>query len=123
MFTTHIFIYLWGEAILTGTYLINRMSSRILKLKSPYETLLRAFPKSHILNTVLFKVFACSGYVHIHAHLRGKLDPRALKCIFVGYSSNHKRYKCFFPGTHEFYNTMDVTFFENQPFYSILDIQ
>ena len=30
------------------------------------------------------KVFGCPVFDHIHAYHRGKLDPRALKCVFVG---------------------------------------
>lgn len=123
MFTNHVPKYLWGEAILTVTYLINRMASLILHFQSPYNLLLQIFLESHILNTLPLKVFRCSTYVHIHAHLMGKLDPKALKYIFVGYSSNKKGYKCLFPDTHQFYNTIDVIFFENQSFYPTIDIQ
>ncbi|RVW39495.1 Retrovirus-related Pol polyprotein from transposon RE1, partial [Vitis vinifera] len=35
---------LWGEAVLTETYLINRMPSRILQFKTPCQILLAAYP-------------------------------------------------------------------------------
>ena len=43
------------------------------------------------------KVFGCIAYVHIQDELRSKLDPKAEKCIFLGYSLEQKRYKVFQP--------------------------
>ncbi|KAL6340655.1 hypothetical protein AAG906_010563 [Vitis piasezkii] len=53
----------------------------------------------------------------------GSNSFRSLKCIFLGYSSNKKGYKCYSPVTRKFYNSMDVTFFETQPYYPKNDIQ
>ncbi|WVZ85689.1 hypothetical protein U9M48_032584 [Paspalum notatum var. saurae] len=47
----------------------------------------------------------------------GKLDPRAVKCIFVGYSSVQKGYKCWSPSERRLFVSMDVTFRESEPFY------
>ncbi|RVW35033.1 Retrovirus-related Pol polyprotein from transposon TNT 1-94 [Vitis vinifera] len=114
---------LWGEAILTTTYLINRMPSRILQFKTPCQILLAAYPFARIISSILVKVFGCTAFVHIHKSQRRKLDPTATKCIFLGYSPNQKRYKCYSPTTKKFYTSMDVTFFENQPFYPKTAIQ
>ena len=38
MFQMNVPKYLWSEAVLTAAYLINRMPSRILGLKSPVST-------------------------------------------------------------------------------------
>ncbi|KAL8138895.1 hypothetical protein V2J09_004896 [Rumex salicifolius] len=46
-----------------------------------------------------------------------KLDPRAVKCIFVGYSSSQKGYKCWCPIERRLFVSMDVTFREFEPFY------
>ena len=48
---------------------------------------------------------------------RGKLDTRSVKCIFLGYAGNQKGYKCYYPTSKKFFVSMDVTFFESQPFY------
>jgi transposase InsO family protein len=40
MFQMNVPKYLWSEAVLTAAYLINRMPSRILGMKSPAELLL-----------------------------------------------------------------------------------
>jgi hypothetical protein len=32
------------------------------------------------------KVFGCIAYVHVPDELRIKLDPKAEKCVFIGYS-------------------------------------
>ena len=47
----------------------------------------------------------------------GKLDPRAINCIFVGYSSAQKGYKCWSPNERRLFVSMDVTFRESVPFY------
>lgn len=49
--------------------------------------------------------------------LKPSLDPKATKCLFVGYSSCQKGYKCFSSNTKKFFITMDVTFFEEKSYY------
>ena len=66
------------------------------------------------------KVFRCFAYVPLN---RSKFDPKVIKCIFIGYSSNKKGYKCYSPITRRFYNSIDVTFIEQEPFYTKTDIQ
>ena len=85
----------WGEVVLTTTYLINRLPSWILNYSSSIETLSRFFPKFDGFNHLSPRIFGCVAFVHIYAHQRTKLDPRALKCIFVGYSPTKRSYKCF----------------------------
>ena len=48
------------------------------------------------------------------------MDPRDIKCVFVGYSSTQKGYKCFI-GT--FFVSTNVTFFENESYFSSLYLQ
>lgn len=97
---------------MTTTHLINRMPSRVLGMKSPYEML---FGKNEFV--VPPKVFGCTCFVRDHRPLVGKLDPQAIKCIFVGYSSGQKGYKCWSPSEHRMFVSMDVTFKESVPFY------
>ena len=43
MFSMHVPKYLWGEAVLIESYLINRMPSRVLKYITPLECLKQIF--------------------------------------------------------------------------------
>ncbi|KAI5343751.1 hypothetical protein L3X38_011627 [Prunus dulcis] len=63
------------------------------------------------------KVFGCVAYVHVYSHQRSKLDPCALRCVFIGYSSSQKVYKCYHPPTQKVHVTLDVTFHEEVPYY------
>ena len=111
MFSTYVSKHFLGEAVLTATYLINRMPSKILKFKIPCQSLLQIFPLKKIISSLYPKIFGCSAFVHIHQQHRSKLDPKSIKCIFIGYSSHQKGYKCYSPITKRVYNTMDVSFF------------
>ena len=110
MFTMNVPKAYWGDAVLSAAYLINRMPLKTLGFKSLLEIL-------HGTNsyTIPPKVFGCVCFVHRSV---GKLDPRALKCVFVGYSVTQKGYKCYHPPTRKFFVSMDVTFRELQPYLS-----
>ena len=117
LFSKNVPKYLWGEAILTATYLIDRMPSRILNFQTPLNFFKTLNPISRLTSKIALKVFGCIAFVHNHEHGRGKLDHRARKCILVGYAPTQKGYKCFDPISRKMFMTMDVTFFEDKPFF------
>lgn len=108
----------WGEALLTATFLINRLPSKVLNLLSPVDLIKQIYPDYRTINLPL-RIFGCTTFVHVHHPHRGKLDPRAIKCIFIGYSPTQKGYKCYHPNTKKTYVSLDVTFAETTPFYPL----
>ncbi|KAJ7954112.1 Retrovirus-related Pol polyprotein from transposon TNT 1-94 [Quillaja saponaria] len=118
MFTMNVPKTYWGDAVLSAAYLINRMPLRALEFKTPLDLLLRNCPF-----TVPPKVFGCVCFVHKHKKDISKLDPRALKCIFIGYTTTQKGYKCYHPPTRKTYVSMDVTFRESEAYFSSSSLQ
>jgi hypothetical protein len=104
--------YLWGQAVLTATYLINRMHSRVLDWKSPIEML-----KDKNGDVLPLKTFGYVCFVQDNGPNVGKLDPKAVKCVFVGYSATQKGYICWSPIERRLFVSMDVTFRELEPYY------
>ena len=123
MLSMHVPKYLWGDAVLTACYLINRMPTRVLKYQSPLEYFTLIYPSSRITSNIQLRVFGCTVFVHVPNHLRSKLDPRSEKCVFLGYAPNKEGYKCFNPQTKKFHVSMDVIFLENQPFFGQNSLQ
>ena len=107
-----------GEGVLTATHLINRLPSRVLGFKSPMDVLSTFYPTLTTTNNFVPLVFGYVSFVHVHGPNRGKLDPRALKCVFVSYSFTQKGYKCYHPSSKWFYVSMDVTFNEHASYFS-----
>ncbi|KAJ0048163.1 hypothetical protein Pint_16235 [Pistacia integerrima] len=107
MFTMNIPKKLWGDAILTTCYLIN---------STPLKFLKKNFPHLRNMTMMDLKTFGCTVFVHIPTHLRSKLDPRAERCVFLGYAPNKRGYKCLNPKTGKIYFSMDVVFLE-KPFF------
>jgi transposase InsO family protein len=107
MLQMHVPKLFWADAVLTATYLLNRKPSRVLKGKSPFEILFA--DKSPF--SVPLKVFGCVSFVHNLNPSRDKLDPRAHKCIFLGYSRTQKGYRCYNPSLQKYFVSADVTFF------------
>ncbi|GJV35730.1 retrovirus-related pol polyprotein from transposon TNT 1-94 [Tanacetum coccineum] len=66
--------FFWPEALATATYLINRLPTKILKMKTPLETLSEYHTLPQVL-TLEPKVFGCTVFAHIPKSYRDKLDP------------------------------------------------
>ncbi|KAJ7961715.1 Retrovirus-related Pol polyprotein from transposon TNT 1-94 [Quillaja saponaria] len=118
MFTMNVPKAYWGDAVLSAAYLINRMSLRTLDFNTPLDVL-----QGNCSFVVPPKVFGCVCFVHEHGKNISKLDHRALKCIFIGYSATQKGYKCYHPPTRKTYVSMDVTFHESNPYFSTTPFQ
>ena len=89
----------WGEVVLTAARLIYRLLTPVLDFKSPIEILINFFPNFNESNNLIPRILGSVAFVHLHSQNRGKLDPRALRCIFISYSSTQKGYKSFHPPT------------------------
>ncbi|GFS36400.1 fibronectin type III domain-containing protein [Actinidia rufa] len=108
----HVPKHVWHMIVLTATYLINRTHSQVLQGKAPLHIL---HPAS-ILFFILPHVFGCICFVQNCSPNRTKLDDKVIRCVFLGYSSMSKGYRCYNPVTHHLYDSLDVTFLETVPF-------
>jgi len=74
-----------AEAIACVAYVINRSPTKSVMNKVPEEAWLgMSCSVSHL------KVFGCVAYTHVPKELRGKLDDKGEKFIFIGYSEQSK---------------------------------
>ncbi|CAL2264948.1 unnamed protein product [Prunus armeniaca] len=90
----------WGHVVLSTTYLINRTPSRVLDFKTLHDVFGEHVSPVSVSKLPL-KVFGCVAYVHVYSHQRSKLDSCALRCVFIGYTSTQKDYKCYHPLTQK----------------------
>ena len=103
--------HFWTDTVSTTCFLINRMPLSVLNWAIPYHQL---FP--NYLFPIDPKVFECTCFVQDVCPKVSKLDPKSLKCIFVGYSGVQKGYRCYCPTLRRYFVSTDVTFFETTPF-------
>ena len=95
-------VNLWGFAVMTAMHLINRLPSKVLSFKSPLELLEECFPTVKLKTGLPVKVFGCVCYVHNPKHKQNKWNAKALKCVFLGYSTTQKGYKVYHPLTRKY---------------------
>jgi hypothetical protein len=98
----------WAEAANTAVFLQNRLSTKLLAEKTPFEVWYNYKPSLSFL-----KVFGSTCFVHIPQIKRDKLDKKAMQGIFVGYSTISKAYKVYLPQTQKITITRDVQFHED----------
>lgn len=61
----------WAEAVNTVVYLLNRLPTKVVEEKTPFEVWFRFKPSvSHL------RLFGCTCFVHVPVEQRSKLDSK-----------------------------------------------
>ena len=100
---------LWGEAVNTAVYILNRACSKALQGQTPYEKWTGRKPSVDHLRT-----FGCTAHVKDTRRLQGKLEDRSKLMIFIGYQLGSKAYKCLDPVNLKVVISRDVIFEETE---------
>lgn len=77
----------WVDAVSTACFLNNRMPSFVLNGGTPYKILLPNKP----LYPIVPKIFGSTCFVRDVRQNLSKLDPKSVKCIFLGYPRLQER--------------------------------
>ena len=101
----------WGEALFTAVYIRNRVPSSANDGKTPFTLWYGSIPDLSNL-----RIFWCDAFVHVPDVKRKKLDAKARKCKFVGYSLEQKAYRFWDPVQRKIIISRDVVFDENSIF-------
>ncbi|KAH9782240.1 hypothetical protein KPL71_008811 [Citrus sinensis] len=99
---------LWAEALNTTCYLVNRSPSTAIECKTPIELW-----SGRVADYSKLRIFGCVAYAHVK---QGKLEPRALRCRFLGYPDGVKGYRlwCIDLKPPKCIISRDVTFNESE---------
>jgi len=81
---------LYGIMHFNGYLSLKHPTNKKLALQTPTTILYRKSPSySHL------KVFGCLGFPLNPSTTRKNIQERSTPCVFLGYPSNHRGYKCF----------------------------
>jgi transposase InsO family protein len=98
----------WVAAVRTAVYLRNRLPTSAVKNMTPHEAFLGRKPTADH-----FRRFGCLAYVHLPTVKRDKMDDRARRCIFIGYSVTSKAWLFYDPATRKTIKSRDATWRED----------
>ena len=97
----------WVKAINTTIFLLNRLPTKALQRRTPFEAWYGYKPE--LLN---LKTFGCLCFSYIPQVKRDKLDKKAEPGIFVGYSLISKAFRIYLPHHNKVIVSRDVKFLE-----------
>lgn len=100
---------LWAEATNTAVFLLNRLPTRVLQKKTPFEAWFGYKPDLKNLRT-----FGCLCFSYVPQVKRDKLDKKAEPGVFIGYSNSSKAYRIFQPQNGKILVSRDVKFMEDR---------
>jgi hypothetical protein len=98
----------WSFAFRTAVYLINRLPTPLLNMKSPIQILHHTKP-----NLLHLHSFGCLCFPWLRPYTSNKLQPRSQPCIFIGYADTQYAYHCLDPITHKIYTSRHVKFYDH----------
>ena len=101
---------LWGEALKTATYILNRVPTKAT-VKTPYELWTGKKPSIRHLH-----IWGCPAEARPYRPNEKKLDSRTVSSYFVGYSERSRGYKFYDPASRSFFETGNAKFFEEVEF-------
>ncbi|KAH9648136.1 hypothetical protein KPL70_025471 [Citrus sinensis] len=107
LFSANLSKHFWADAVTTAAYLMNRSPSTALNFKTPQEAWSGKTPDLSNL-----RIFGSPAYAHIN---QGKLEPRAIKGIFICYPEGVKGYRiwCYDGKPSRVIVSRDVIFYED----------
>jgi len=85
------------------------MSTPVLQNQSPFKKPFHTTPDYTFL-----KIFECACYPNLRPYNSHKFSPRSKECVFLGYSQNHKGYKCLHLESDRMYISRDIIFHEDR---------
>jgi hypothetical protein len=98
----------WTEGLHTATYLLNRLPTTAIQAACPHLALFGSATSYEHLH-----VFGCTCYPNTTATALHKLFPRFTRCVFLGYSTDHKGYRCLDLSTNRLIVSQHVVFDED----------
>ncbi|KAJ9561477.1 hypothetical protein OSB04_006637 [Centaurea solstitialis] len=101
---------LWGEALKTAVYILNRVPSKAVA-KTPYELWTGKKPSQNHLH-----VWGCPAEARAYNPHERKLDSRTVSCYFVGYPERSRGFKFYNPTTKSFFESGNARFLEDVEF-------
>ena len=107
MFQSHMPLQYWVDVFFSACFVGNMLPAVGSDKKSPFEKLYGEKPDYASLRVVGSACYPCLRPLMSH-----KLEPRSLQCVFIGYSSQYKGYRCLHPPTGKVYITRHAVFDE-----------
>ena len=86
-------LFLWGEALKTANYILNRVPSKSVQLV-PFECWTG---RKHSFNH--FHIWGCKAEARFYNPNEKKLDPRTTSCWFIGYPEKSKGFRFYCPNS------------------------
>jgi transposase InsO family protein len=105
----HLPASMWGDALKLLVRIINATPTSALPDKTPYEAWNGRKPDLGMLRT-----FGCTAYVHVQKNERNGLQPKSRKCIYLGFESGYKGWRCLDVITKRVVVSRDVIFDESE---------
>jgi hypothetical protein len=97
----------WPDIFESVTFVIDRLPSVALSSNTPCQVLFSNSP-----DYIFFKVLGCACFPYTRPYVSNKFTPGFTPCVFLGYSSVYKGYKCLNLTTNEIYISKHVIFDE-----------
>lgn len=98
----------WPYSLLMATHIINRLPTSLLNWKTPYKLLQGKQP-----NYSSLKIFGCLCYATNTKPHVNKFEPRAHKCVYLGFSPGRRGSDSKIWILSKFFVSRDVIFYEH----------
>lgn len=96
-----------GWSFYHNSFFINCLPSKVIADQTPFERLFGTQP-----NYTFLRTFGCAVWPNLRPYNTKKLQYWSKQCVFLGYSTMHKGFKCLDPKEGWVYISWDVVFDE-----------